>query len=69
MVGTLRTGTPHSWPNYALKPALAANICLYSHNLGGRTSVKLSVFGQFMVVGPANLYLLLHAANNEGRAA
>ena len=66
MVGTLRTETPHSWPNYALKTALAANLSLYSRDLGGRTSVKPGIFGQFMVVDSANLFLSLHERREGG---
>jgi len=62
MVGTLRTETPHSWPNYALKTALAVNLSLYSRRLGGGTSVKRGIFGQLMVVDSANLFLLLQRA-------
>ncbi len=56
----------HSWPIYALKTAFAANLSLYSRNLVGRTPVNPRILGQFMVVGSANLFLLLQ---NEGRAA
>ena len=60
MPGTLRPEMAHSWPNYALKTTLAANLCLYNRHLGGGTTVRPGIFGQFMIVGSANLFLLLH---------
>jgi hypothetical protein len=58
MVSTLRRVKQHSWPIYAWKAELAAILSLESPQFGGRALLKPAIFGHFMIVGPANLWLL-----------
>jgi len=58
MVSALRRVKQHSQPSYACKAELAATLCLESRPFRGRTLLKTSILGQFMVVASAILWLL-----------
>src|SRR5215831_15851269 len=61
MCGSMSTSSrvTHSWPGYDWKEEPAASLSLDSPRVRVRSSLKIAIWGQLMLVGSANLCLLL----------